>query len=431
MNVLLRAITVFQIICAFILTATLFAPQAQATCTVRSCNAIFARDPQLTQRITTLQQASLTSFSPSTLYVGYEISCDANERVTIPYCFDAATGGLTSGDRCVYGTTLDAAGGSFITSNGSTYYVGSVPSSELSEFTNSYADSQSRLYEIRFRLWSNSFLCSQESVLTPTYFTEACGITAPNPVRRAAGGYAVPITVDTTNLIPEKGYNVIFTSVNTADVLSRSASFTVDSQHSAVYRGFDDLQVDAGTYRTCVVSQESNDVIACSSEHCGLPVNLNASLPIDDPEFSDPNPDSGNPQSVAFSLCRQADPADRDKCLACYGSNAAQNDIADGLASDTAAPTALWTAFGCVQTSPTGMIQSFLRIILGLAGGIVLLVILYGAFLLTTSSGDPKRVQEGQEMVTSAIMGILFIIFSVIILQFIGVKLLQIPGFGT
>ncbi len=78
-----------------------------------------------------------------------------------------------------------------------------------------------------------------------------------------------------------------------------------------------------------------------------------------------------------------------------------------------------------------GLVTSLLRIGIGLAGGFVLLSILYGSFLLTTSSGDPKRVQEGQEMITSAIMGLLFVIFSVIILRFIGVSILQIPGFGT
>jgi hypothetical protein len=89
-----------------------------------------------------------------------------------------------------------------------------------------------------------------------------------------------------------------------------------------------------------------------------------------------------------------------------------------------------WTAFGCVRTSKEGLIQDFLRIGLGLAGGFVLLSILYGSFLLTTSSGDPKRVQEGQEMISSAVMGLLFVIFSVVILQFIGVSILRIPGFG-
>jgi hypothetical protein len=83
-----------------------------------------------------------------------------------------------------------------------------------------------------------------------------------------------------------------------------------------------------------------------------------------------------------------------------------------------------------VKTSKEGIVQNIIQIGLGLAGGFVLLSILYGAFLLTTSSGDAKRVQEGQEMITSAVMGLVFVIFSIMILQFIGVSILRIPGFG-
>jgi len=68
---------------------------------------------------------------------------------------------------------------------------------------------------------------------------------------------------------------------------------------------------------------------------------------------------------------------------------------------------------------------------LGLSGGVVLLSILAGAFMLITSAGEPKQVQEAQEMITAAIIGLLFIIFSILILQFVGVSILHIPGFGT
>lgn len=179
-----------------------------------------------------------------------------------------------------------------------------------------------------------------------------------------------------------------------------------------------------------LIRQTSNGGVEVACQFASFRIDPQTGNPVEGPGADTENP--------AFALCLQADntgpqgQTDRDKCLRCYGSGGGGAEPGqEGLVSDSAAPTSLWTAFGCVQTSPTGMIQSFLRIILGLAGGIVLLVILYGAFLLTTSSGDPKRVQEGQEMITSAVMGILFIIFSVIILQFIGVKLLQIPGFGT
>lgn len=119
----------------------------------------------------------------------------------------------------------------------------------------------------------------------------------------------------------------------------------------------------------------------------------------------------------SFSLCAQANPSDLAKCQACSGNDANVRKI--------------WTAFGCIQTDAPGMVKNFLTIGLGLSGGIVLLSILAGALMLATSAGEPKKVQQAQEMISSAVMGLLFVVFSIVILQFVGVSILHIPGFGT
>lgn len=96
----------------------------------------------------------------------------------------------------------------------------------------------------------------------------------------------------------------------------------------------------------------------------------------------------------------------------------------------------LWTAIGCFNyttealTTREGIIGKIMQIGLSLAGGVALLMILVAAFTYATSQGEPKRTGEAKEMMTSAIIGLIFIIFSVTILQFIGVNILQIPGFG-
>ena len=66
---------------------------------------------------------------------------------------------------------------------------------------------------------------------------------------------------------------------------------------------------------------------------------------------------------------------------------------------------------------------------LGIGGGVVLLMILAASFKLTTSKGDPKATEEAKEMITNAIGGLLFILFSVVLIRTIGRGLLQIPGF--
>lgn len=90
----------------------------------------------------------------------------------------------------------------------------------------------------------------------------------------------------------------------------------------------------------------------------------------------------------------------------------------------------IWTAVGCIPSNPESVIKTVITIGLAAGGGIVLIMILVGSFMLSVSQGDPNKTKEAKEIITSAIIGLLFIIFSVTILQFIGVSILHIPGFG-
>lgn len=65
-----------------------------------------------------------------------------------------------------------------------------------------------------------------------------------------------------------------------------------------------------------------------------------------------------------------------------------------------------------------------------LVGGVAILFIIYGGFLLLTSKGDPSRIRMGKEYVTYAIVGLLLAIFSFVLVEVIGVTIFQLPGFG-
>ncbi|PIS09233.1 hypothetical protein COT75_02605 [Candidatus Beckwithbacteria bacterium CG10_big_fil_rev_8_21_14_0_10_34_10] len=88
------------------------------------------------------------------------------------------------------------------------------------------------------------------------------------------------------------------------------------------------------------------------------------------------------------------------------------------------------TAFGCFPTDPAAIIDWILRYSLMLSGGIGFLVMLVASFMVMTSAGDPEKLKAGQELLGSAIIGILFIAFSLFILRFIGASILKIPGWG-
>ena len=88
------------------------------------------------------------------------------------------------------------------------------------------------------------------------------------------------------------------------------------------------------------------------------------------------------------------------------------------------------TAIGCINPSPSGIFEVFFRIGIGIAGGIAFLLIVFGGFQIITSAGNPEKLNEGKEAVSSAIAGLLMIIFSIFLLKIIGVNILGLPGFS-
>ena len=127
----------------------------------------------------------------------------------------------------------------------------------------------------------------------------------------------------------------------------------------------------------------------------------------------------------AFEFCKQA-PAgpQREACEACVG------QVEPGPNGEPGKLTKVYTAVGCVRVSGAGLTEDIVGLLLGISGGVALLMILGGAFLLSTSQGESGKVKTAKEMITASVMGLVFIIFSVIILDFVGVKLLRIPGLG-
>src|SRR3989344_5102728 len=81
------------------------------------------------------------------------------------------------------------------------------------------------------------------------------------------------------------------------------------------------------------------------------------------------------------------------------------------------------TAIGDFTPELGAFAQKILTIGVSLAGAIALIIMVIGAIRVLTSSGDPKNVAAGREMIIAAIAGLLFLIFSVLILKFIGVSI--------
>lgn len=90
------------------------------------------------------------------------------------------------------------------------------------------------------------------------------------------------------------------------------------------------------------------------------------------------------------------------------------------------------TAIGCLQVlgGQDQFLGAILKWAVGVGGGIAFLLIVYAGFMIMSAAGSPDRLKAGQELLTSAISGLILLVFSIFILKFIGVDILGLDSFG-
>lgn len=109
-----------------------------------------------------------------------------------------------------------------------------------------------------------------------------------------------------------------------------------------------------------------------------------------------------------------------------------QNVLADALGSPNCGTNEIDTAIGCINVlgGPEAFVGDLLKWGIGVGGGIAFLLIVYASFMIMTSSGNPERLKAGQELMTSAISGVVLLVLSVFVLNLIGVEVLKLDQFG-
>lgn len=175
--------------------------------------------------------------------------------------------------------------------------------------------------------------------------------------------------------------------------------------------------VEVSYDRTGVNNVKCNNIPIKISESC-LDKNGQRSCNIDNTPITPPT-DVGK---TSFNLCNQIpDENLQDQCRVCAVQGEGGADEQGGV----------WTAVGCISRNPVDIVHRLIQVGLGMGGGVALIMTLAGGFILATSQGEPQKANQAKEMITNSVIGLLFVIFSVVILQFIGVKILNIPGFGS
>lgn len=133
------------------------------------------------------------------------------------------------------------------------------------------------------------------------------------------------------------------------------------------------------------------------------------------------------------------------RCLSQAQINAGGGSISGGNATNTNnatggidvskcdnGETGIQTAIGCIHalSTPEAFLSDILKWAVGIGGGIAFILIIYAGFMVMTAAGNPERLKAGQELLTSAISGLILLVFSIFILKFIGVDILGLCKFG-
>jgi hypothetical protein len=90
-----------------------------------------------------------------------------------------------------------------------------------------------------------------------------------------------------------------------------------------------------------------------------------------------------------------------------------------------------YSALGCIYFGDWKVFfeRNVFGLLVSLAGLVALFCIVYAAIQMQLSQGSAEKIKKAQELLTSCIMGLMLILFSVFILKVIGVDILRIPGF--
>ncbi len=86
------------------------------------------------------------------------------------------------------------------------------------------------------------------------------------------------------------------------------------------------------------------------------------------------------------------------------------------------------TGVGCVPTQPDKLIDSIMKYATFVLGGVALLLMFIASWQWITALGNPDAINKARDQFINAFIGLLFIIFSGLLLQIIGVDILDIPG---
>ncbi len=163
-------------------------------------------------------------------------------------------------------------------------------------------------------------------------------------------------------------------------------------------------------------------------------------------------PTQGADRLAACDLCGycpgNTPPANWSKCAEClYGITNADPTSNITLKIDEttnlppkAVPGKMYTQLGCIGTNlggfqqegaAAGVVQTLLNVVFSIVGGLAFLSLIYGSFIILTSQANPERLNYGKRVVYGAVIGVIFSLSSVFLVNLLASGILKIPGFNS
>jgi hypothetical protein len=88
----------------------------------------------------------------------------------------------------------------------------------------------------------------------------------------------------------------------------------------------------------------------------------------------------------------------------------------------------VWTALGCNDTTPLGILTGIMRIAYGVMGGVALIQLIIAGIAYQT--GQEEQIKKARKQIIQTITGLVVLTFSVLILRIIGINILDIVPEG-
>lgn len=87
------------------------------------------------------------------------------------------------------------------------------------------------------------------------------------------------------------------------------------------------------------------------------------------------------------------------------------------------------TAIGCIHTDPALLLTDLFSFTPPIMGLIAFLMMVYSGIKMILSGGNPQAIGGARDMFINAVIGLLFALFSTLLLQILGADIFHLPGF--